>query len=291
MLGVSKGIIGVCLVGAVVFTGVRVNASEQLFGVTSDTHLITFDSAAPGILTSSRVISGLKPNESIVGLSWSGGTLYGLGSLSDLYSINSASGAATAIGGTFSTLLNGNYFGTAIRPNTSAFQITSDLGQNLSVNLTTGVATAGPSLVYPTGDSGAGQVPQVTGLAWNGPNLTFYGVDYVRNVLVTEQPSTGNLTSLPNGATVDVQALNGMTISPFTGTLFLATAPSNTGAGSTSANLYTADKTTGIMTLVGTIGGLNQNIIIEGLAAVPEPSTWVLAGFGLTALAVFRRRK
>ncbi len=287
-LGLMKGITVACLVGGMVLAGVKAHA-EILYGTTVDNQVISFDSASPGTILSAHAIFGLQANERVIGLSYAAGTVYALGSFSDLYALNPTTGAATLHGSQFSTLLNGLNFGMDIRENQNLAVIVSDVGQNLSVSLTTGAVTVNPTLGYAGGDTGFGQIPKVDGLAFDKSAVRWYAVDSQRSAGVVLVPGLGQLTTLaPGNLTLDLSPINGTDISPRSGTWFLASPATKSG---TQANLYTVNKTSGQATFVGLIGLSGQDIMLTGLTAVPEPATWAIAGFGIAALLVLRRRR
>ena len=95
-----------------VASGLKANA-ELVYGVSDQLdELVSFDSASPGTLLSANSITGLQTGEEMRGIDWIGGTLYGLGNQSHLYTINPLTGAATQVGaGAFSPVLNGIDFG------------------------------------------------------------------------------------------------------------------------------------------------------------------------------------
>jgi hypothetical protein len=57
------------------------------------------------------------------------------------------------------------------------------------------------------------------------------------------------------------------------------------------ANLYVVDKLTGFATLVGQIGNPGDNILVQGLTVVPEPSSVALVALGAFGLFFARRRQ
>ncbi len=142
-------ITGALAIGALLFVAGRANAAHELiYGIELSTdNLISFYSDAPGSITASRAITGLQAGESVRGIDvGANGVLYGLGSSSRLYSIDPNTGQATAVGGQFSTLLNGSTFGFDIGP--TGARVTSDLGQALLINTSTwGCHGSGVSLL------------------------------------------------------------------------------------------------------------------------------------------------
>ena len=84
---------------SLVFGAGRAEA-ELLTGLTSTGNLVTFDSATPGTIASSVAITGLQAGETLLGIDRrpANGLLYGLGSTSRLYTINTTTGLATAVG-------------------------------------------------------------------------------------------------------------------------------------------------------------------------------------------------
>src|ERR1700690_1681616 len=112
--------------------GFKANA-ELVYGVSDQLdQLVSFNSASPGTLLSAVSITGMQSGEQMRGIDWISGTLYGLGDQSHLYTINPATGAATQVGAAFSPVLNGIDFG--FNAGTSQLYVSSDLGQNLTLN-------------------------------------------------------------------------------------------------------------------------------------------------------------
>lgn len=71
--------------------------AETLYGFTAGNSLARFDSASPGLTTTS-FISGLAAGESLLGIDFrpTDGKLYAMGSSNRLYIINTATALATA---------------------------------------------------------------------------------------------------------------------------------------------------------------------------------------------------
>ena len=146
-------------------------------------------------------ISGLQQNESILGIDFRplNGQLYGLGSTSRLYTINTSSGVATAVGGQFSTLLSGFSFGFDFNPMVDAIRVVSETNQNLVINPNTGAVQAvATNLFYGPADPNFGVDPNVVDSAYtnNFPgagSTQLYGIDTGLDILVTQANSAGTL--------------------------------------------------------------------------------------------------
>ncbi|HUA36884.1 MAG TPA: DUF4394 domain-containing protein [Candidatus Sulfopaludibacter sp.] len=212
--------------------------AEMIYGVSDQEGLlVSFDSAGPGTLLAAVNITGLQPNERLRGIQWVAGVLYGLGQSSRLYTINPSTGTATMIGmGQFSPLLNGVYFGFCAAP-MSQFYVISDLGQNLTINSTSGTATSGTS--YST--------TGISTMAYDPGNGTYYGISASTHDLYTLNPVTGAVALVgPTGA--NFQTVLGLAISPSTGTAYFC------GIVSGQTGFYTVNTTTGAIALVGSVG-------------------------------------
>src|SRR4051812_9754656 len=86
--------------------------AETIFGLTTDSRLLRFDSASPGTIQTTSSITGLVGGDSLVGIDFrpATGQLFGLGSLSRLYTINTATGLATVVGSAGAFTLSGSAF-------------------------------------------------------------------------------------------------------------------------------------------------------------------------------------
>jgi hypothetical protein len=273
--------------------------AESLTGLTTTGNLVTFDSATPGTIGSSVAITGLQTGETLLGIDRrpANGLLYGLGSTSRIYTIDTTTGVATSVGtAPFSPALTGTSFGFDFNPVVDRIRVVSTDTTDFRLNPSNGtIAGMDTPLAYATGDTGAGITPRVVGSAYTN-NIggtavtTLFGIDSNRDVLVmqggpngTPSPNGGVLTTIGSGLGFDSSDLVGFDISGTSGVAFASvTAPK----GGTS-QLFTIDLTTGTATLVGSIGG---GATLTGLAAdvvsaaVPEPAGLALLSIGFLGL-------
>ena len=236
-----------------------------------------FYSDAPGTVLNAYAITGLQFGESIHSIDYWNGAIYGVGSSSRLYTIDPNTGAATQVGsGQFSTILNGFTFGADNDP--AGLRAVSGNSQDLLISRTTGaVLTSGPNVVAPA---------RLDALAYDNTSGVWYAGDTLANSFGTFNPATGVYTAL-GMAGIDVARYNGLDISPFTGIMYL---DSPAASSDPQANLYIVDKLTGFATLVGQIGNPGDNILVQGLTVIPEPTSVVLLALGSFGLFLARRR-
>jgi hypothetical protein len=253
--------------------------AELVFGVSDQLgDLVSFDSASPQNLISARGISGLASGEEIRGIDFINGTLYGLGDGSHLYTINTSTAVATQVGtGAFSPSLNGIDFG--FNAGTSQLYVSSDLGQNLTINALTGVATAGPN--YTSGSS-------IDSLAY-AFNGNLYGISSSSHNMYLLNPATGAVTLVGATGQSFVDRI-GFDVSPNTGAAYFS------GTVSGQTEFFDANLTTGALTLVGTIGTpgeLTSGLDAIAVSPVPEPGTLglLVAGGSYMLFGLIRRKK
>lgn len=270
-----------------------VSPAIQFYGVNLAGNLITFDSATPGTIDSTVALSGLQSGERLVGLDFMPGTtqLYGLGQTSRLYSIDTATGVATAVGGQFSTMLNGSVFGFDFNPVTGEIRVVSNTGQNLTLNANTGAVTAVDSeLFYIAGDPNEGITPGVVAAGYTNSfagagSTVLYDVDASLDNLVIQNPDSSGALSTVGFMGTNPSNITDMDI-VWTGSENLAFFNTNL-PGSSVASFHTLDLATGMSGLVGDIGGGSRVTVIA--SPVPEPATMAILGLG--ALGLLRRKR
>jgi hypothetical protein len=272
----------VCLSGGVA-------RAELVYGVTANQSLISFDTTAPTNILSGVAISGLLTNETILGIDFrpADGQLYALGSFSNLYTIDLASGAAARVGGSsFSPGLNGSAFGFDFNPTIDRIRVVSEANQNLVLNPNTGGATSVTPLFFGAGDANAGVDPNVVGSAYTNnfagaTTSQLYGIDTNLDILVTQANSAGTLGTV-GALGLDLTNLAGFDISGATGIAYLAGQDSAGGI----TKMWTVDLSTGMTTLLGQIDG---GVIVSSIAVVPAPGSLGVVALG--GLAMARRRR
>jgi hypothetical protein len=147
--------------------------AERVYGVTAAGELISFDAGSASTIRSRVAISGLNAGERLVGIDFrpANNLLYGLGSASQLYIIDTATGIATRVGAPLSTTLSGTEFGFDFNPTVDRIRVVSDAGQNLRLHPETGaVVAADGALAYAPTDTNAGRTPRVVGAAYTNPD-------------------------------------------------------------------------------------------------------------------------
>lgn len=239
-----------------------------IYALTKSGKLVLFDSQKSYEITNSVTITGLQPNESVLAIDFRPATrqLYALGSTSRLYVINTATGAATQVGaGHFEPVLNGNFFGFDFDPVADRLRVVSDAHQNLLLHPETGaVTTVYEPTAYAPGDVNAGNVSEVTGLAYTNnvagaSTTTLYGFDFRHaGTLVKLDP-------LNSGKLKTVGHLNGISTADAIGDRFSAFDISDSGTAYLALSyidmdtgpirgFYTIDLATATPTPIGFIG-------------------------------------
>lgn len=219
--------------------GLAIPTNAIAYTVDNSNNLQLFNLSAPGTPVS-KVIAGLQPGETILGIDMrpATGQLFALGSSSRLYTINMSTGAATSVSpAPFATLLAGTSFGFDFNPTVDRIRVVSNTGQNLRLNPITGDIAAVDLALNPG-------TPAVSASAYinNFPGATttvLFGIDPVTDKLYTQNPPN-NGTLVEIGALgIDVTTDNGFDIG---GTSNKAYAVLTTGS---TAKLYTINLTTG----------------------------------------------
>jgi uncharacterized protein (TIGR03437 family) len=238
-----------------------------IFGLTSTNSLISFNTSTPGTIISTVAITGLSPDETILGVDFRprDKQLYAVSSASRLYTINTATGAATVVGTTaFTPAVVGAGVGVDFNPVPDRLRVTTDTDQNLRLNPATGaVAATDAALTFATGDVNAAADPNMAGAAYTNSfdfatSTTLYGIDSTLNILV-RQGSIGGAPDSPNNGKLTTVGALGVDTTDQVG--FDIAAPNDvafaslTVTGATSSSLYSINLNNGAATLVGAIGG------------------------------------
>lgn len=220
---------------------------RAIFGLTCANQLVLFGSGNPEELERQVQITGMSAGSAMVGIDFRGGDLYGVGTDSRVYTVDTLTGAATAVGGSFAPALSGEHFGMAYDAGNDVLHVASvESNQSLEIDPETGaVSTARPDLAFAAGDENEGSNPALAAEAQHGAAM--YGIESNENVLVTVSAETGALVTVAD-LPFNVYLCSGMDIDA-DGTAYAAL---GTDSGS---QLYTIDLASGATTLLGGIAG------------------------------------
>ncbi len=244
---------------------------DLLYALTTTGNLVSFDAAQPGIIRTLVAVTGLATGQVLSGLDSrpATGQLYVLGYNSAtgearLYTINPATGVATAIGAAPITLALGTgKIGFDFNPTVDRIRVTGSNNTNYRLHPVTGaLAATDVNLAFAASDVNARANPSIGAVAYTNSFLgatatTLYNYDDSLNIITTQIP--------PNNGTLNTIGASGLTqnLTDQTSDLDIyydpATAQNraylvaNTGTSITDG-LYTVNLTTGAATLVGRIG-------------------------------------
>lgn len=198
-------------------------SAATFYAVTVNDRLVSFSSDDPCSVADSVDITGIQMDETILAIDFrpATGELYGLGSSSRLYVIDTESGVAVAIGpGPFTPALSGTTFGFDFNPTVDRIRIVSDTGQNLRAHPVTGViAVTDTPLSFATGDVNAGAMPFAVGAAYTNPDndpatgTTLYDLDSALDILVSQNPPNGGVLNTIGALGINVNDVAGFDIS------------------------------------------------------------------------------
>jgi hypothetical protein len=264
---------------------------STVFGVTSTNHLITFDSATPGVIANDIPL-GVPAGENVVGIDVrpADGLLYAVTDASILYVVNTATGVMTQITPVaFTTPMNGTAYGDDFNPTNDTLRIISNADQDNEIDPTTGDDTGTPvsGVAYANNDVNFGANPNIVGLAYTNnfagaPTTTLYGIDSRIGELVKIDPEPGIHTP----AQINSVGPLGLTSTDLVGFDILSGGTNTAFASITPqarvSDFYTINLNTGLATLVGTIGNGTQTVVDIAMAPVTPgfsfmPSTYTVS--------------
>ncbi len=269
-----------------------------VYGLTTRDQLISFDSSTPGTIQQANFISGLSANESLVGFDFrpANNMLYGLGSFGRLYTINPMNGNAVFIASLTNSVtsvpitLFGTEFGVDFNPVANRLRVTSNLGQNLRINVDTGLTVVDGILNQTSGSPFIVASAYTNNLA-GATSTSLYNIDSSSDMLTLQLPPNNGTQVNVGSLGVDVSALAGMDIMTVgnTNTAFAALQL----AGTVGSRFAQINLVTGAATVVGNIGleQTSDSVAVRDIAInpVPEPATMTAIAIGLAAIAKRKR--
>lgn len=264
-----------------------------VFALGAKNVLTAFDSATPGTTLATVRVRGLQRGETLRGIDFrpANNQLYGLGSTDRLYTIDTTSGTATAVGGTTVAIPidRDQEVGFDFNPAADRVRVVTESNQNLRLNPNDGTLVDGDTnagglqfdglLQYDATDVNAGQNAAIVGAAYtandNDPATptTLYNIDSERDVMVLQGSPNGTPVS-PNAGTLFTVGPLGVDALDVGGFDILTENGVDTGLAALSTNLraasqlYTINLSTGAATAIGNIGRARRPVL--GIAAAPS---------------------
>ena len=224
---------------------------KTIYSVDLSNKFALFHSLSPGTVVRELPITGLLLGDRIVGMDFRplDGKLYGVGTDSRVYVVDTITAVASPVGPVFTPTVDGEHFGMVLDPATDQIRLQSaESGQNLRISPATGQVVAEDAvLAFASGDPNEAQTPAVAATAIStGASATTYGIDWLLDVFVRmTDPASGQVTTV--GST-------GVTTAPCAALDFAADGvlyASMTTSGVN--NLYTMNLNTGAATSLGPI--------------------------------------
>lgn len=188
---------------------------STVYGLTDVPELITFDASDPSTLVSTVPITGVAEGSTLLAIDVSpaDGRLLALSDASVLYTIDAATGAATAIGDGLATPVPDPGFGFDVAPATGQVRIDVATGEVLLVDPSTGGSGVGSALAFDAADVNAGATPRIVAIA-HDTGTRLYVIDAATGSLsVQDSAGAGELATigplgvdLTDGASFDIAA-------------------------------------------------------------------------------------
>jgi len=175
----------------------RDHASDIIFyALAQGTSLDKFNTSDPETPLNSATITGLQPNEKILGIDFrpATGQLYGVGSSNRLYVINPETGAATAVGSVpFTPALAEGVVAFDFNPTVDRIRLITGSGQNLRLHPTTGAVVFVDGSINGQPGAQIGAVGYTNNFA-GATSTVLYGIDIVTEKLyIISPPNNGTL--------------------------------------------------------------------------------------------------
>jgi hypothetical protein len=239
------------------------------YALTNNNILLSLNAKNVSSITKQSTITGLQSGETLLGIDFrpATGTLYGIGSTSRMYVINTSTGAARAIGTTaFTPAISGPAIGLDFNPTVDRLRLITSSGQNLRLNPETGTVAATDGALNGVTN------PNVTAAAYTmnragAATTVLFDIDVATDKLYKQDPPNDGKLAEVGPIGFDIEQAGDFDISP-DGTVALAALKT---AGKT--NLYSINLTTGNATK---IANEFANTIIS-IAIPTEPVAYAIS--------------
>lgn len=184
------------------------------YALTSSNELVTYLSGNPLVEVSAIAITGLAAGERLLAIDFrpANEVLYGVSTASKIYTINLSSGLATAVAGSFTPMINGDWVGFDFNPTVDRIRLVTNSGQNLRLNPLTGQVVATDGAINPM-NTDVSAVAYTNSFA-GATTTTLYDIDVATDILYMQvPPNNGTLVAV---GSLGVQAVGeaGFDISP-----------------------------------------------------------------------------
>ena len=218
--------------------GLAIPSEPVAYAVTDQNALMIFNPFAPNPIMKS--VTGLKSGEMIYGLDFRpfNGQLYALGSSSQIYTINTSNGAATAVGGPFTPAIGIGDYGFDFNPTVDRIRLIGNTGIDLRLNPETGAVVAIDGNL--NGASNTASATAYTNSFAGATTTMLYSIDNNRGMLFSQNPPNAGTLVLIGNSMLGIQfdGANGFDIGSMTNTGY-ALFRSNGKTGVYSVNLTT----------------------------------------------------
>lgn len=253
-------------------------AAGNVIGLLDNNRFVSFTNAAPQKLcTAPTAITGLQAGETLRGIDRrpANDLIYAFGTSGRIYTLDPAAAAATLVS-TLSaaptdttdpyTAVNGTQFAMDFTPVLDALRTVSDTGQNLRIEVDTGVtitdATTNPAGSVVVEGANINSVPGAAA-------TLMYLLDSANDRLMiigrpSGNPAFGDLVAVGALGVGDIDAQGGFDIVGATNATFAALSM----VGASTSDLHTVNLTTGAATRINTIGGGER---VRSLAITAAP--------------------
>ncbi|MBP6396531.1 MAG: DUF4394 domain-containing protein [Saprospiraceae bacterium] len=245
---------------------------QLAFAINSANSLLSFDTQNPALVRSQLGISGLSAGQSLVGMDFrpATGELYALGynatnGESQLYTINTTTGAATAVnaGPIVLSLGNGSQVGFDFNPTVDRIRVIAANNANYRLHPVTGaIAATDGSLNFAAADVNSGKNPSIGSGAYTNSfkgatTTTLYVYDDSLNVLCTQVPPNDGILNTLGSSNLTANLMDA------SGDLDIYYDTENQQnvaygivniTGTTADVLYKVNLSTGLFTQIGKVG-------------------------------------
>lgn len=274
-------ILGLAVTGpAAADTPPKMKGNERLWLVTQSQQLLQVNPTSPTQVLAQKPLTGLADGEQIQGIDYrvAYGVLFAISNNGQLYTINTATGALSAVGEPLASgTLQAAQYGFDFNPAADRIRVVNELGQNLRLHPETGaLAFTDPDLQYAASDRHAGASPAIVAAAYtynqqDAKITTNYAIDKVLGTLVTQgsvegtepmiSPNTGQLFTVGALGITGLQQVS-FDISDLNNIALIAVSTATEAA----STLYQIDLATGAAQKLGTLA---NGEALAGIAIEP----------------------